>query len=175
LPQKRVELYKLAADTLGRTWRTAAGVPDTALVDDQYLTRLLGRAAYWLHASKPSGIATQREVQDVLGQEWARIRRLDWDPDDPDPEIAEEVDRFLETVRIQTGLFVERAPRRYGFMHLTFEEYYAARHLVARRRTAAKLMRQSRPQSSERVSRRMRTALSRAFTRSCLGAITDLL
>jgi len=36
---------------------------------------------------------------------------------------------------------VERAPKRYGFMHLTFEEYYAARYLVARSRTRARLVR----------------------------------
>ena len=28
LPQKRIELYKLAADTLARTWRMAQGVPE---------------------------------------------------------------------------------------------------------------------------------------------------
>ena len=28
LPQKRIELYKLAADTLARTWRSAQGVPE---------------------------------------------------------------------------------------------------------------------------------------------------
>ena len=42
---------------------------------------------------------------------------------------------------MQTGLFVERAPRRYGFMHLTFEEYYVARFIVARRQTTASLIR----------------------------------
>ncbi len=53
-----------------------------------------------------------------------------------------EVRKFLAAVREHTGLFVERAPRRYGFMHLTFEEYYVARYLVARSKTRAKLIRQ---------------------------------
>ena len=51
-----------------------------------------------------------------------------------------EVKTFLRAVREHTGLFCERAPRRYGFMHLTFQEYYAARYLIARRRTAAKML-----------------------------------
>jgi energy-coupling factor transporter ATP-binding protein EcfA2 len=140
LPQKRVELYKLAADTLARTWRTAQGVPESALVDERYLTRLLGKMAYWLHAHKPTGIATQREVYRVLGQEWAQVRRIQWD--EQNLEIQGQVEAFLRAVREHTGLFVERAPRRYGFMHLTFEEYYAARHLVARRRQAPGLMRE---------------------------------
>jgi HEAT repeat protein len=140
LPQKRIELYKLAADTLARTWRTAQGVPESALADDRYLTRLLGRLAFWLHENKSTGIATEQEVYRELGQEWARIKGLDWEEDHPD--IESEVKKFLRAVREHTGLFVERAPKRYGFMHLTFEEYYAARHLVARSKDRAQLIRQ---------------------------------
>jgi HEAT repeat protein len=141
LPQKRVELYKLATDTLAHTWRTTQGVPESALVTDEYLTPLLSKLAYWLHIHKPTGIATEREVYTLLGEEWARLNGLHWDEDDPDPKIKEEVRMFLVAVREHTGLFVERAPKRYGFMHLTFEEYYAARSLVARSRTRARLIR----------------------------------
>jgi hypothetical protein len=141
LPQKRIGLYKIATDTLARTWRIASGVPESALVRDEYLTRLLGRFAYWLHDTKDTGIATEREVYEVLGREWAQINRLDWDPDDQDPAILEEVRGLLERVQVHTGLFVERSPGRYGFMHLTFEEYYAARNLVARPTRAPKLIR----------------------------------
>jgi len=139
LPQKRIELYKLAADTLARTWRMAQGVPESALVDDKYLTRLLARLAYWLHEYKSTGIATEQEVYRELGQEWARIKGLNWDEDNPD--IENEVKKFLQAVREHTSLFIERAPKRYGFMHLTFEEYYAARHLVARSKDRATLIR----------------------------------
>jgi len=142
LPQKRIELYKLAADTLARTWRPAQGVPESALVKEEYLTPLLSMLAYWLHVNKPTGIATEREVYEVLGKEWARLNDMHWDEDDPNPKITAEVRKFLAAVREHTGLFVERAPRRYGFMHLTFEEYYVARHLIARSKTRAKLIRQ---------------------------------
>ena len=141
LPQRRIELYRLAADTLARTWRTAQGVPETALVKDEYLTPLLSKLAYWLHDNKPTGIATEREVYEVLGEEWARLNYLPWNADDPSPKIKEEVNKFLIAVREHTGLFVERAPKRYGFMHLTFEEYYAARYLIARSKTRAMLIR----------------------------------
>ncbi|QBD74919.1 NACHT domain-containing protein [Ktedonosporobacter rubrisoli] len=140
LPQRRIELYRLAADTLARTWRVAQGVPESALVEESYLTRLLGRLAYWLHVNKPTGIATEREVYQELGQAWAAIKGLSWEEDHPD--ILHEVKKFLRQVREHTGLFVERAPGRYGFMHLTFEEYYAARYLVARSKTRARLIRQ---------------------------------
>jgi hypothetical protein len=97
--------------------------------------------AYWLHDNKPTGIATEREVHEVLGEEWARLNYLSWKADDLNPKIKEEVNKFLLAVREHTGLFVERAPKRYGFMHLTFEEYYAARYLIARSKTRAMLIR----------------------------------
>ncbi len=141
LPQKRIELYKLAADTLARTWRPAQGVPESALVKDEYLTPLLGELAYWMHEHKPSGIATEKEVYQILGKKWADLLDMDWDEDKPNVKIREEIGKFLVAVREHTGLFVERAPKRYGFMHLTFEEYYAARHLVASSKNRAVLIR----------------------------------
>ncbi len=141
LPHRRIELYQQAADILARTWRTEQGVPESALVRDEYLTPLLSKLAYWLHVNKPTGIATEREVYEVLGEEWASLHDQTWHPDAPNSQIREEVSTFLRRVREHTGLFVERAPRRYGFMHLTFEEYYAARYLVARSKTRATLLR----------------------------------
>src|SRR5207237_739463 len=91
---------------------------------------------------KPSGIATEHEVYDVLGEEWAHLNDIKWDKDDPSPRIQEEAGKFLVAVREHTGIFVERAPNRFGFMHLTFEEYYTARYLVARSKIRAKLLRE---------------------------------
>ena len=140
LPQKRIELYKLAADTLARTWRKAQGVSEIALVEDEYLTQLLSKLAYWLHVNKPTGIATEKEVYNILGEEWAYINDLPWSEDKPNRDIIVEVKKFLLTVREHTGLFVERAPQRYGFMHLTFEEYYAARYLISSSKNRSELI-----------------------------------
>src|SRR5581483_1196136 len=82
----------------------------------------------------------ESEVYRVLGREWARLRGLPWDEDHPD--IQNEIEKFLQRVRLHTGLFVETTPRQYKFMHLTFQEYYVARRLVARSRTRATLIRE---------------------------------
>src|SRR5438105_9503935 len=63
-------------------------------------------------------------------------------PEKTNRKVVDEIKNFLQAVREHTGLFVERAPKRYGFMHLTFEEYYAARYLVDRSRTRARLVRE---------------------------------
>ena len=98
-----------------------------------------------MHENKPTGLATEREVYEVLGKEWAQIKGRDWDEDNPDIEI--EVEKFLRAVREHTGIFVERAPKRYGFMHLTFEEYYAAQYVIRRSKDRARLIRKHLHQS----------------------------
>lgn len=142
LPQRRIELYKLAAETLVLTWRTAQGVPESALMDSTYVTRLLGHFAYWLHSNKPTGTAAEQEVFRIFGAEWATINGVLWNEDDPNPNVEIETRKFLRAVREHTGLVVERAVQQYGFLHLTFEEYYAARHIVRRRNNVALLIRQ---------------------------------
>ena len=137
LPQRRVELYKLAADTLIKDWELARGIPEAALVNDEEATRLLSELAFWMHENKPAGLATEGEIKNKLAEVKAELAGKDSN----DPEILKAVSEFLEKIRHHTGLFVERAPKRFGFMHLTFEEYFAARWMVNKPREAAKRIR----------------------------------
>jgi hypothetical protein len=137
LPQRRIELYRLAAETLIRDWQLARGVPEAALVREAEATRLLAELAAWLHQEKPAGIATKGEVRAQLAEVKGRLDGKESDH----PDVLGAVDDFLDRIRQHTGLFVERAPRRYGFMHLTFEEYFTARWLVAKPRQAARRIR----------------------------------
>ncbi|MBI5649183.1 MAG: NACHT domain-containing protein [Chloroflexi bacterium] len=49
LPQRRIELYRLAADTLIRDWELARGIPQAALVNEAEANRLLAELAAWMH------------------------------------------------------------------------------------------------------------------------------
>ncbi len=142
IPRYRVELYKLASDTLARTWRTSQGIPESSLLKEEYLTLLLSKLAYWLLANKSTGIVSEQEIYQVLGEEWASLNDLYWDEDDPNPKIAESIRKFLMAVREHVGLIVEIAPKQYSFIQLSLEEYYAARYLVARNKTRIELIRQ---------------------------------
>jgi HEAT repeat protein len=137
LPQRRIELYRLAADTLIRTWELARGIPEAALVREADADQFLAELAAWMHENKPAGIATEGEVRAKLATLLGKLKGKESE----DPDIQTAVTDFLSRIRQYTGLFVERAPRRYGFMHLTFEEYFAARWLVGRPREAARRIR----------------------------------
>ncbi len=65
---------------------------------------MLSEMAYWLHVNKPTGIATEGEVYEVLGRAWADLNEEKWHPDQPNPRIKAEVSKFLLAVREHTGL-----------------------------------------------------------------------
>ncbi|EGK88074.1 Tetratricopeptide TPR_1 repeat-containing protein [Microcoleus vaginatus FGP-2] len=129
MPQRRVELYHLATKTLIEDWQSgrniAYGVKQKqfSLVEEE-VTALLAPLAFQMHEEKPSGLVTQGEVEAWLTPKMADLQGVE------EPEALELVRQFLRKVRETTGLFVERAPAVYGFMHLTFEEYYAARYIA---------------------------------------------
>jgi hypothetical protein len=136
LPERRVDAYKVVTDSLGRTWRAVQGVPEAELPDERRLTQWLTRLGDWLHKHRPEGSATIRDLVEVLGPLWAGLQRIPWDPavlDDADIagcEAGTGILEFVEQVAHHSGLLVERAPRRWGFPHLTFEEFYAGRALA---------------------------------------------
>ena len=129
MPQRRVELYQLATKTLIEDWQSgrniAYGVQHKQLsLMEEDVTALLAPLAFQMHEEKPSGLVTQGEVEAWLTPRMAELQGVE------EPEALELVRQFLRKVRETTGLFVERAPAVYGFMHLTFEEYYAARYIA---------------------------------------------
>lgn len=135
LPRQRAALYNQVTETLIQTWRISQGVPTSALseisslFDQPHITPLLSKLAYWLHLKKPGGLASESEITSTLGKEWARLVGRSWCEEDPG--IEKEMRQFLRAVREQTGILVEDIPHQYRFAHLTFEEYYAARYLIA--------------------------------------------
>jgi Calcineurin-like phosphoesterase len=129
LPQRRVELYETASVTLLRDWHLERGVKGAA-IDDVKATSLLGPVAFYIHENRASGFLSKGETERILAGILAR-ERGEKDPEQPSLETREAVHHFLETVREHSGLFVERGEGLYGFMHLTFEEYFTARQLVS--------------------------------------------
>ena len=130
LPQRRVELYETACVTLLRDWHLERGTPKGAVIDDVKATSLLGPLALHIHENRASGFLSKGETERILGTILARDRG-EKNLDQPSLETQEAVQDFLKTVREHSGLFVERGEGLYGFMHLTFEEYFTARQLVS--------------------------------------------
>ncbi|NEO92245.1 MAG: tetratricopeptide repeat protein [Moorea sp. SIO3G5] len=128
LPNQRVKLYELAVQTLTEDWQLSKKLPgvETVVLKESQVMALLAPLAYWMHEQKPSGLVSEAEVREKLAEIHGKFN-----DEDPDSQSVQwQINDFLLRVRETTGLFVERAPGSYGFMHLTFEEYFAARYIA---------------------------------------------
>ncbi|MEI7772463.1 MAG: SUMF1/EgtB/PvdO family nonheme iron enzyme, partial [Chloroflexales bacterium] len=132
LPDRRVDLYRLCVEALAETWnraRSLSGRPvDLYLgnerLDERFVVNLLGPVALWIHGDQPGGLVDQDDLESRIA---ATLAQTDGLPRGRARRLAQD---FIELMRRDTGLLQERGYRRFGFLHLTFEEYLAARGLI---------------------------------------------
>lgn len=120
LPNRRVKLYRICAETLIASWRMVQTGKQSSLLqqlDEETVFNVMGRLAYWLHAHQPGGTAPfvlwQEQLVAALAAEEA------------EGDLALIAETFLNFCRFEAGLLSERGVGRFGFFHLTFEEYLA--------------------------------------------------
>lgn len=132
LPRHRVQAYQVCARTLCETWSSARRLvarpsqPDIAY--EAEALPVLGALAIAMQAEHPDGLAPERWVLRVLSS--ALIERRDT----PVDQAASSARAFLQRAGQDTGLLVERAPGQWGFLHLTFQEFFVAAGLHAQER-----------------------------------------
>jgi energy-coupling factor transporter ATP-binding protein EcfA2 len=131
MPARRIELYEFAIKVLFEDWEVAHGISDKKIIRETEALRLLGPLAYWMHDSKPQGIATEHEVKNKLAEILSISRGTSLD----DQDIQDAVDNFLLKVQERTGVF-QKIGQDYGFVHQTFEEYFCARDIARRHKDA---------------------------------------
>lgn len=126
LPERRVALYQKYVETLLTSWNLArreAGRSDLE-VDLLETLKILEPLALWMQEESP-GISLVRET-DLL----EKLKDLCKGRGHTSPEA--EARKLLKDVRDAASILVERGDQRYGFLHLTFQEYLAAATLAHR-------------------------------------------
>jgi len=136
LPDRRIELYERYIRTLIDNWEEARSVGARQEAPERFDPHMaifyLIELAFWLQQHKPSGTAGRRELEAQLvticlnfaGHEPAKVTpkiRI---------EATKEAARFLNDMRHFAGLLAERGHDAFGFLHLTFQEYFAGRALA---------------------------------------------
>jgi formylglycine-generating enzyme required for sulfatase activity len=122
MPKRRTELYEECIKVLLQKWDEAKGL-------EVYLTaaearQVLRPLALWLHQEEGRTHADVEEVKQVIGPHLARVKR------ETEKRAEEQLDRVLTSVRDRSGLFVGFDVARYGFQHLSFQEFLAAEEIV---------------------------------------------
>ena len=135
LPDRRIQLYQHVTEILLTKWfrirsLTGEARPPRLPLRFEDARYIFGPLALWMHESFPGGIAPEDAIRDKLTA-ICRDRRLR-----PESQYAEDL---LESARHDIGLLVERGPGLYAFLHLTFQEYFAAYEIVRTHRLSAYL------------------------------------
>jgi hypothetical protein len=122
LPHRRIELYQTVTLTLLNNWNQYRGGVIFSPEEIDLAEEVLSEFAYQLHSHDLP--LTEKEVFAMTRETMARYYRRALE------QIQRaDVEQFIETLR-SSSLFVERGQGLYGFLHRTFQEYYAMRYLV---------------------------------------------
>lgn len=114
LPRTRVELYNKICEILLEHWQKEKGGWDSVSAS-QKLAALRPLAAYMME-HKLLSISTA-DASAVTAEPLARAG-----------VSGDAAENFLDNLRDGSGLLIEGEPGRWGFAHLTFQEYLAATH-----------------------------------------------
>jgi formylglycine-generating enzyme required for sulfatase activity len=121
LPERRVQLYDQYVNTLLSTWNRARSLSGRAPgrdLDELQTVRILAPLALWMHEVSPGvGLVGREDMR-------RKLEELFMERNEASPHQAAR--QFLTDVREHAALLLERGPGEYGFIHLTFEEYFAA-------------------------------------------------
>ncbi len=133
LPNERVKLYDKCTEALLSMWEGVQGVPyDRERPHYKYRRRLLERLAFWMHTL---GQAEGRQAEVKRGD--LELKLTDLLCEDEKLGLGRDAARaeaqvFIELAKSRTGILVERGDGIFSFVHLTFQEYFAACDLEAR-------------------------------------------
>lgn len=136
LPDERVVLYQKCTETLLNTWHTwkyRIGETTTKRGKTERRNRRRMEAiALWMHCRSVDETKHQRavvpyeELKVFLAAHITEHEKSRTDEEDP----ADLADEFLDFVKKKAGLLIEVGDERYSFVHLTFQEYLTASHLI---------------------------------------------
>jgi hypothetical protein len=131
-PRNRAELYREAIDALLKKWDASLRIRRDDLYRDLSLRRkesLLCRIAA-VSFERGKYFIPKREIATAVE---GFLRNL---PECEEPSSTEAHEAVVRSIEVQHGFLVERARDIYSFSHLTFQEYFTAKHYVENMRGA---------------------------------------
>ena len=122
LPNRRIELYNICADTFIFSWELLKREKSETYYDfdERDVKTVLEHVALWMHRNTEDNLIKshilEEKVIECLMNTMGKTRI----------EAEKQADAFLQLVKLRTGILLEKGKKLYGFMHLTFQEYFAA-------------------------------------------------
>ena len=125
LPEKRASLYEISTTTLLDNWvKLRANHKNN--IDKEILIELLAIVAFHIHEKYSTGLIPEKNLREILRGEYAKIY-----PHLPEKELRQDIRDIISFLREDAGFlfekgYDEKGEALFGFVHLTFQEYFAA-------------------------------------------------
>ncbi len=129
LPAHRVQLYRLCIDTFIFNWESykrRQSLQELSLAPDE-TQDVLEILALHFHEHCPENRSSANDILQIISQYLTDELGLS------DTEAMQKAQYLMHLIRHVAGLLVERGNEIYGFFHLTFQEYLAARAILRER------------------------------------------
>ena len=132
LPRHRVLVYEMFARALCETWGTARrllhGIEERDIPYEEEALPILGDLAVAMHEQHPTGVAPEAFVVETLAASLTRAHDI------ADEDARRVARAFLERAGRELQILYERGAGYRSFLHLTFQEFFAAAGLHASER-----------------------------------------
>lgn len=130
LPELRVELYKLCIDTFIFNWemKKRQRSDQTGSLDKDQTQAVLEEIALQLHENYPENHIPREQLTGIVSGFLTTQQGM------PQSEADHKAGQLLNLIRDVSGLLIDRGNEEYGFFHLTFQEYLAARAITRKKR-----------------------------------------
>lgn len=125
LPEKRAQLYDISTSTLLDNWVQLRANQNNN-IDRETLIELLAIIAFHIHENYASGLIPENELRAIIKKEYFKIY-----PYLSPKELKQDINDIVSFLREDAGFLFEKGYDEnglplFGFVHLTFQEYYAA-------------------------------------------------
>ncbi len=128
-PSNRAKLYDQGLNILLKTWDEAKGIHRDEVYQNLTLQRkkkMLEQVAA-IASEQGNYFFEQDEIQQLIANYLSTLPNANPDPD----ELQTDSEAVLKAIELQHGLLVERTRGIYSFSHVTFQDYFTARQIVA--------------------------------------------
>ena len=129
LPERRVDLYRRCCHVLIEHWEASHDVAYQGVLigmrGEDHL-HLLTSLAYTIHSQGQRTSATREELVPLFAQALQAAGYIK-----ESTATIREAKQFLDSLGLRSGLLQYMGDDRYGFPHLTFQEYLTARYIAA--------------------------------------------
>lgn len=127
LPDQRAAVYDRVVENLLQVWLNRPECQAHFLYREELLTALQPLAADMQGNSASNGLINLGRIRELIEEPLARMR----DTTPADHTFRPVLDALLTTIQRQVGLLAEQSAGNYAFFHRTFQEFLAARYLLA--------------------------------------------